>query len=87
MFRLEKKQFRGELSHLPVPTGRSITSMVRGGIMRDNGYKLKQEKVHLDIKEKLRTVRHWNGFSRVAVCSPYLKVFKTRLAKALSRLI
>lgn len=51
-------QFRGELSYLPVPTGRSITSMVRGGIMRDNGYKLKQEKVHLDIKEKLRTVRH-----------------------------
>lgn len=69
LFRLEKKLFRGELSHLPVPP-RSITSVVHGGIMRDKGYKLEQEKVHLDRKKKLRTVRHWNGFSRVSVWSP-----------------
>ena len=66
LFRLEK-WFREELSHLPVPTRRSITSVVHGGIMRDKGYELKQEKVHLNRKKNLRTVRHWNEFSRGAV--------------------
>lgn len=46
---------------------------------RDNGHKLKQGKLKVDMK-------HSNRLPVEAVLYPYLEIFKTRLDKALSNL-
>ncbi|KFR13211.1 hypothetical protein N306_12420, partial [Opisthocomus hoazin] len=54
-----------------------------------NGFKLKEGRFTLDIRNKfftMRVVRHWNRLPREAVAAPSLAVFKARLNGALSNL-
>ncbi|GAB0181377.1 hypothetical protein GRJ2_000603000 [Grus japonensis] len=46
---------------------------------KGNGYKLHQERFHLDIRNNIftvRTINHWNNLPRDVVESPSLEVFK-----------
>ncbi|KFR11266.1 hypothetical protein N306_09661, partial [Opisthocomus hoazin] len=55
-----------------------------------NGFKLKEGRFRLDIREKffpMRVVRHWNRLPREAVAAPSPDVFKARLDRALSNLV
>ncbi|KFZ50169.1 hypothetical protein N338_00942, partial [Podiceps cristatus] len=55
-----------------------------------NGFRLKEGKFRLDIRNKfftMRVVRHWNRLPREAVDAPSLEVFKARLDGALSNLV
>ncbi|KFQ00706.1 hypothetical protein N329_05713, partial [Haliaeetus albicilla] len=55
-----------------------------------NGFKLKEGRFRLDIREKfftVRVVRHWHRLPREAVDAPSLEVFKARLDGALSNLV
>ena len=57
---------------------------------RSNGFKLKEDRFRLNIREKfftVRVVRCWNRLPREVVCAPSLEVFKARLDGALSNLI
>ncbi|KFM12753.1 hypothetical protein AS27_01621, partial [Aptenodytes forsteri] len=55
-----------------------------------NGFKLKEGRFRLDIREKffiMRVVRHWNSWPREAVDAPSLEVLKARLDGALNNLV
>ncbi|KFV15555.1 hypothetical protein N340_14716, partial [Tauraco erythrolophus] len=55
-----------------------------------NGFKLKEGRFRLDIREKFftqRVVRHWNRLPREAVDAPSLQVFKARFDEALGNLV
>ncbi|KFP53861.1 hypothetical protein N323_10607, partial [Cathartes aura] len=55
-----------------------------------NGFKLKEGRFRLDIRQKfftIRVVRHWSRLPREAVDAPSLEVFKARLDGALSNLV
>ena len=55
---------------------RSHTEKTRG-----NGYKLHQERFHLDIRKKFFTVgiiNHWNNLPMDVVALPSLIIFKDR---------
>lgn len=57
---------------------------------RSNGYKLKEEKLKLDIKKKIFTVRvdrHGNRLPREVVDTPTVAKLKARLNKPLNNLI
>jgi len=57
---------------------------------RENGFKLKEGRFRLDIKEKffrIRVVRQWNRLSREVVDASSLETFKVSLDQALSNLI
>ena len=57
---------------------------------RENGFKLKEGRFRLDIKEKffrIRVVRQWNRLSREVVDASSLETFKVSLDEALSNLI
>ncbi|KFP70552.1 hypothetical protein N310_03582, partial [Acanthisitta chloris] len=54
-----------------------------------NGFKLKEGRFRLDIRQKFFTVgvvRHWNRLPRETVDAPSLEVFKARLDRALGNL-
>lgn len=57
---------------------------------KDNGLKLGQARLKLDIRKKLFTmavVRHWNRCAREFANVSSLEVFKTRLDEDLSNLV
>jgi len=81
---------------LPVPEG--AYKKAREGLFtracshrtRGNGFKLKEGRFQLDIRNKfftMRVGRHWNRLPRKAVAAPSLDVFKARLDEALSGLV
>ena len=92
-----KARFKEGLSIiLPVPEGglqesqRGPFTRARSDRTRGNGFKLKEGRFRLDIKEKFFTVsvvRHWNSLPREVVDAPSLAVFKARLDVALSKLV
>ena len=48
----------------------------------ENGLKLKEERVRLDVRKKCftqRVVRPWHRLPRETVGAPFLQVFKARL--------
>ena len=58
--------------------------------MRDNSFKLNEDKFTVDIRKKfftVRVVRHWNRLPREAVAAPSLAVFKAGLDGAVSNLV
>jgi len=57
---------------------------------RGNGHKLKQGKLHLNMRKNffpLRVTEPWHRLPREAVESPSLEIFKTRLDKVLCSLL
>ena len=57
---------------------------------RSNGFKLKEGRLRLDVRNKffaVRVVRHWNRLPREVVAGPCLEVFKARSDGALSNLV
>lgn len=86
MFRLEKKLFE-ESCHLLVPARSSIPSVVQGGIITDSGYTLKKEKVHLDIKKKIKNSQTLEWVFQSDCVVSFEQIFKTQLAEAVCKLI
>ena len=69
---------------------RRETNFVHDLMVRRNGFKLKEGRFRLSIKNKFftqRAVRHWNRLPREAVDAPSLEAFKVMLDGALSTLI
>ena len=63
---------------------------VYGDRTRGNGFKLKEDKFRLDIREISFTVRmmmHWNRLPRDMADALFLETFKMKLDKALGNLI
>jgi len=57
---------------------------------RGNGFRLKEGRFRLDLRNKsflMRVVTHWNRLPREAVDVPSLEVFMARLDGALSNLV
>ncbi|KFQ82892.1 hypothetical protein N335_10891, partial [Phaethon lepturus] len=55
-----------------------------------NGFKLKEGRFRLDLREKffpMRVVKPWHRLPREVVDAPSLETFKVRLDGALSKLI
>ncbi|KFW71672.1 hypothetical protein AS28_14093, partial [Pygoscelis adeliae] len=55
-----------------------------------NGFKLKESRFRLDIRNKfftMKVVKHWHRLPREVVDAPSLEVFKARLDGALSNLV
>jgi len=93
LFSLEKRRFRGHLiaafQYLKGacqkagegPFTRAYRDRTRG-----DGFKLKEGRFRLDIRNKfltMRLVRHWNKLPREVLAAPSLEVSKARLDGAL----
>ena len=70
--------------------GSQLLTRVDNGRTRGNGFKLKEGRFGLDIREKFftkRVVRCWNRLPREVVDAPSLEVSKARLDGALHSLV
>ena len=97
LFSMEKRRLQGDLGAAfqyqkgsYKKEGDRLFSRVCCDRTRRNGFKLKERRFVLHIKNKLFTVRverHWNRLSRDVVDTLSLKTIKVRLDQALSNLI
>jgi len=93
LFSLEKKRVQGDLRAAFQYLKRSyrkeedkLLSRVCSDRTRGNGFKLKEGKFRLDIRQKsytVRLVRQWNRLPREVVDAPFLDTFKVKLDQAL----
>ncbi|KFU98276.1 hypothetical protein N339_07634, partial [Pterocles gutturalis] len=89
LFSLEKRRCWGHLTaafqYLKgayKQEGEQLYTGVDSDRTRGNGFKLRQGRFRLDIRQKfftVRVVRHWNRLSRQPVDAPSLEAFKARL--------
>jgi len=93
LFSLEKRRIRGDLllacQYLKggyKKEGNKLYSRMCCDRAWGNGFKLKDQRFRLDVKEKvfIRVVRHWNRLPREMVDASSLETFKVRLDRALS---
>jgi len=92
-----RREDSGEsLEQLPVPegpckrAGEGLVTRTWSGRTRGHGFKLKEGRLRLDIRNKffpMRVARPWPRLPREAVAVPSLAVFKARLDNALSNLV
>jgi len=97
LFSLEKRRLQGHLTaafqYLKGAyrkEGENIFSRACCNRTRSNGFKLREGRFRLDIRQKfftMRVVKQWNGLPRKAVEAPSLETFKVRFDRALSNLV
>ena len=97
LFSLEKRRLWGDLiaafQYLKgayKKEGERLFARVDSDRTRVNGFKLRQARFRLDIRNKFftqRVVTHWNRLLKGAVDAPSLEAFKARLVVALGSLV
>ena len=97
LFSLEKRRLWGDLTaafqylkRAYKKVGEGLFTRACSDRTRHNGFKLKEGRFRLDMWKKfftVRVVRHWKRLPTEVVDAPSLKVFKARLAGALSNLV
>jgi len=97
LFSLKKRRLRGDLRNAYKylqggcqEHGARLLSVVPSDRTRDNGHKLKQRKLQLNMRKNffpLRVTEPWPWLPREVVESPPLEIFQTRLDKVLCSLL
>ncbi|KAK4830762.1 hypothetical protein QYF61_013251 [Mycteria americana] len=78
LFSLEKRRLQGDLMQPSI--GDRLFSKACSGRTRSNGFKLREDRFRLDLRQTfftMRVVRHWNRLPREVVEAPSLETFKS----------